>query len=100
MENQKHIMAYYPLFEHMKNEHGLTLLESELQEIIRLSDIVKQKYNEACVGKPDSDTHGGLGLHGVSNNEVAVCFVPKDIECRFRNKRNECTSLGDCLKAN
>lgn len=56
METHKHIMAYYPLFEHMKNEHGLTLLESEMHEIIRLSDIVKQKYNEASDGSPFTST--------------------------------------------
>lgn len=55
METHEHIMAYYPLFEHMQNEYGLILLESELQEIIRLSDVVKQKYNEA--GKEVSCTH-------------------------------------------
>ena len=33
----------------------------------------------------------------VSNS---VCFIPDNIECRFRNRKGECTSLGDCLKAN
>ena len=56
METHEHIMAYYPLFEHMQNEHGLTLLESELQEIIRLSDKVKQNYNEASERSPFPST--------------------------------------------
>ena len=33
----------------------------------------------------------------VSNS---VCFIPDSIECGFRNRKGECTSLGDCLKAN
>jgi len=36
-------------------------------------------------------------IYDVSNS---VCFIPDNIECRFRNKKGECTSLGDCLKAN
>lgn len=27
---------YYPLFQHMSHEHGLTLLDSELADIIRV----------------------------------------------------------------
>jgi len=29
--------VYFPLFEHMSKEHGLTLLDSELAEIIRIA---------------------------------------------------------------
>lgn len=29
--------AHYALFEHMSNEHGLTLLDSELTEIVRIA---------------------------------------------------------------
>lgn len=28
--------AYFPLFEHMSREHGLTLLDSEMEEIVRV----------------------------------------------------------------
>lgn len=62
METHEHIMAYYPLFEHMQNEHGLTLLESELQEIIRLSDEVKKRYNKASEGTPQSSTVSNCNL--------------------------------------
>ena len=56
METQKHIEAYQELFNHMIDEHGLTLLESELQEIIRLSDEVKKRYNEASEISPFPST--------------------------------------------
>ena len=29
---------YYPLFEHLSREHGLTLVESELTEIVRIAE--------------------------------------------------------------
>ena len=58
METHEHIMAYYPLFEHMQNEHGLTLLESELDEIIRLSDEVKERYNKASGGECSNESSG------------------------------------------
>ena len=38
-----------------------------------------------------------LNRCSISNS---VCSIPNNIECRFRNKKYECTSLGDCLKAN
>lgn len=62
METHEHIMAYYPLFEHMSKEHGLTLLESELQEIIRLSDEVKKRYNKASEGTPQPSTASNCNL--------------------------------------
>jgi len=37
------VAAIDPLFEHMSNEHGLVLLESELHEIVRLA-----RQCEAC----------------------------------------------------
>lgn len=43
VENQKHIEAYHELFDHMINEHGLTLLESEIDEIIKLSQKNSEK---------------------------------------------------------
>ena len=55
MENQKHIEAYQELFDHMANEHELTLLQSELDEIIRLSKKTIEKYNEASEGKDITD---------------------------------------------
>ena len=45
METQKHITAYFPLFNHMSNEHGLILVKSEMDEIIRLSKEVVKKYD-------------------------------------------------------
>lgn len=30
--------AYYPLFEHMSQEHNLTLLDSEMEEIVQTVD--------------------------------------------------------------
>ena len=71
METHEHIMAYYPLFEHMQNEHGLTLLESELQEIIRLSDEVKQKYNEASEGSPFQSTESKCNKHIVNGSALS-----------------------------
>lgn len=45
METQKHIEAYQLLFNHMANQHGLTLLQSEMDEIIQLSKGVVIKYD-------------------------------------------------------
>lgn len=46
----------YPLFEHMSREHGLTLVESELDEIrhavARCGDVVPLEEAEATVRKP------------------------------------------------
>ena len=38
-------MNYQKLFDHMQNEHGVTLLESEMDEIIRIANDM-QKDNE------------------------------------------------------
>ena len=46
---EKHVDAYQELFNHMNEEHGLTLLESEMDEIIRLSLMFVEKYNEEIV---------------------------------------------------
>ena len=35
--------ALYPLFEHMSREHGLTLTDSELNEICRVADGIRAK---------------------------------------------------------
>lgn len=35
-EMQQRGSFYYPLFEHLSREHGLTLLDSELAEIVRI----------------------------------------------------------------
>lgn len=40
------VSVFYPLFEHMINEHGLTLLESELQEIVRISVLVNDRMHQ------------------------------------------------------
>lgn len=45
METQEHIESYQNLFNHMADEHGLTLLQSEMDEIIRLSKEVVIKYD-------------------------------------------------------
>lgn len=38
---------WYPLFEHMSREHGLTLLESELSEIVGVvADIIRPQMTE------------------------------------------------------
>jgi len=34
---------YYDLFSHLSNEHDLTLLDSQLEEIIRIVDEMKEK---------------------------------------------------------
>jgi len=46
MENQKHIEAYQGLFNYL-HEHGLILVQSEMDQIIKLSEKVKLKYNKA-----------------------------------------------------
>ena len=68
MENQKHIEAYQDLFDHMMNEHGLTLLQSELDEIMMLSQKAVEKYNKACEVNPQLDTDA---------NNIAVSLPDK-----------------------
>ncbi len=46
METQEQILAYQPLFEHMNKEHGLILLESEMDEIILLALKTVKAYNK------------------------------------------------------
>lgn len=41
-------MNYDKLFTHMQDEHGLMLLESEMQEII---NIVNEMQQEVCIGR-------------------------------------------------
>ena len=46
MNVQKIATAYQPLFDLLLNEHGITLLHEDMDEIIYVSDIVKQRlYN-------------------------------------------------------
>lgn len=40
------VSVYFQLFEHMAHEHGLTLLESELQEIVRISVLVNDRMHQ------------------------------------------------------
>jgi len=42
----KNIEAYQGLFNHIKNEYGLILVKSEMDEIIRLSKLTREKYDE------------------------------------------------------
>ena len=39
-------MVYYPLFELMSREHGLTLLDSEMQEIIDVCLRINEKTRD------------------------------------------------------
>ena len=43
----------YPLFEHMANEHGLTLLDSELNEIVHIV-LEMQRVAMAAEVSPDA----------------------------------------------
>ena len=46
--DQKRIAeCYQPLFDHLHNEHGLTLLVSEMDEIMNLVEKVNDNLNEA-----------------------------------------------------
>lgn len=36
---------YYPLFEHMDKEHGLVLVDSELEEIVRISKGISEEVS-------------------------------------------------------
>jgi len=38
----RHIEAYQPLFDHLLREHGLILLQSEMDEIIRIVKEMKK----------------------------------------------------------
>ncbi len=55
METQKHIEAYQDLFNHMSENYGLTLLQSEMDEIINLSFEVTVKYNAASEQSSERD---------------------------------------------
>lgn len=47
METPEHIEAYQPLFKHMKSEHGLILVQSEMDEIIGLSKDMEDKVERS-----------------------------------------------------
>jgi hypothetical protein len=49
--------AYYPLFAHIADEHGLVLLESELHEIVRLA--------RQCEPAPPDRLHDPAVLRGI-----------------------------------
>lgn len=68
MENQKHIEAYQDLFEYLRDEHDLILLQSEMDEIIDLSAKAVRKYNEASVGSQQPDTESKCNKHIVSGS--------------------------------
>lgn len=40
------VSVFYPLFEHMINEHGLSLHETDLQEIVRISVLVNDRMHQ------------------------------------------------------
>jgi hypothetical protein len=44
--------SYWPLFKHMSDKHGLTLLDSELEDIIRAAKATRM----ACFNCGDSNT--------------------------------------------
>lgn len=54
-------MNYQPLFDHMSKEHGVTLLESEMQEIILIVDKMTKVQCENCI------------RHGTKADECWVC---------------------------
>lgn len=102
METQEHIMAYFPLFEYMSEEHGLTLLESELQEIIRLSDIVKARYNKASGINTSSNTkidewmvHGSVGI---SSKTMWAALKGLDIDPKYGDKPYDPCDFGRCYE--
>ena len=67
MKNKNKSMAsiYFPLFTHMSYEHALILIESEMQEIVRICRKI-----ETCEWKSDED--------GNWNTECGECFVLVD----------------------
>ena len=63
--------------------------------------------NELFGENHEQEENGLFGKQHAKTNQLiigdvcnSVCFIPDNIECRFRNRKGECTSLGDCLKAN
>ena len=74
----------YPLFEHMSREHGLTLLDSELDEIIRVvRSLTPENHARATRGLAEASgsSQGGYG------EPEAIYDVPEsdDVSTRRRN---------------
>lgn len=44
-------LKFQALFEHMQDEHGLTLVESELEEIVRLACLTDREVGITKLGK-------------------------------------------------
>ncbi len=90
----KSIMSYYSLFLHMRDEHGLTLVESELYEILRIAEeIISPKQAPAPVPKV-TDKEIDLSQH---NRLWAMCcelgMKPRPEESSFGDVENFIRSL-------
>ena len=68
METHKHIEAYKELFDHLIDEHGLTLLQAQLDEIIQISARTVIRYNEASEASPFPSTESNCNLQNVSGS--------------------------------
>ena len=58
----------YKLWSHLQHEHGLTLLESELDEIIRLAVIIR--YRSAASGLLYENRHAAGDLSAIVINDI------------------------------
>ena len=80
----------------MKKENKLKELEREsFNGTITIPDF-RKKVNEYA----ELYHQEKVKLFAIPVVSNSVCFIPDSIECGFRNRKGECTSLGDCLKAN
>ena len=43
--------AYWPLFNHMSNEHGLILLESEMEDVLQIADQMLMRRLDASIAR-------------------------------------------------
>ena len=74
--------VYFPLFEHLSREHGLTLLDSELAEIVRIAATLppiaqeRHELREACFVFLEAIKHDGYGMRDAEKAARAALDWP------------------------
>jgi hypothetical protein len=65
---------YFPLFEHMQNEHGLTLTDSELREICRIAVMIPAESDTRTLVERIHDAQVDAGERAVMENLKRMGF--------------------------
>ena len=86
MQTQEQIEAYQPLFSHLVNEHGLVLLQSEMDEIIRLSQKVVKDYDKNLPP---------ITPEQIKNHNLTVCARCERTYTKEEMKVGHCFNCGE-----